>query len=662
MIATSPHQVSDLRTEHRRLRTIVEKIGQLCQSPLPDDQFYPQFLKLVSQALNACGGAVWIRKNDDGWHPRWQDNLETEDVAAHASFVGRCERQGIVALTNQHHPVVPDDQVALLATIAGRENKQVAIELLLLEDDNGREKLPERAFLQKMVELASTRPTSRTAVKPASATPVEAPQQPKPSSQQRLHAFSMLVHQSLDLETTGYAVVNELRSMLGCDRVTLALEQKSSCRLVAISGQDTIDRRADNVRQLETLAARAMRLDAPLWCDREASGWKEVLGKLGPLKDEAGVDSPWTTLGMLPLRTSPNAKAMGVLIVEHMTADTTGDVLQRRAKVLIPHVTQAMLNARTYSHLFLLPLWKTLGHWQRTCYSKWRRLLVWLAVLLTVGSMLALYPTSLTVHGRGVLEPALQRDVFADVDGVVAEVFVEHGDYVQKGDLLVKLRNTDLEVQIADVLGRRRAAGEHLAAIQRRRHEERLAREATDRLTGQILQLQEQLRSLDQQHALLLEKQERLNIRSDIEGRISTCNVHRRLMLRPVVAGQVLLTVADEEGPWQLEVYVDESEIGHLKSKVASSEEDLSVEYLAVTEPSVVHHGSLKHMDDHAQLYDDYGHCVRAVVDIDRNDLPETPSGTTIRTRMDCGQRPVGYVWLHRLAGFIYTRVFFRLG
>ena len=123
----------------------------------------------------------------------------------------------------------------------------------------------------------------------------------------------------------------------------------------------------------------------------------------------------------------------------------------------------------------------------------------------------------------------------------------------------------------------------------------------------------------------------------------------------------LVLTVGDVSSVYVLGK-VDESEIGHLKSKVASSEEDLSVEYLAVTEPSVVHHGSLKHMDDHAQLYDDYGHCVRAVVDIDRNDLPETPSGTTIRTRIDCGQRPVGYVWLHRLAGFVYTRVFFRLG
>jgi hypothetical protein len=151
-------------------------------------------------------------------------------------------------------------------------------------------------------------------------------------------------------------------------------------------------------------------------------------------------------------------------------------------------------------------------------------------------------------------------------------------------------------------------------------------------------------------------------IRSPISGQVTTWNVERQLMLRPVCAGQVLLTIADAESPWQLEVYFPESEIGHLTAARQQSAQPLAVDYLAVTAPTHEHAGALRHMDAHAQLYEEHGHAVRVLVDVDRQDVSSAPAGATVTARIDCGRRAMGYVWLHRLWAFIYDRILFRLG
>ena len=47
------------------------------------------------------------------------------------------------------------------------------------------------------------------------------------------------------------------------------------------------------------------------------------------------------------------------------------------------------------------------------------------------------------------------------VDGVVKNLYCDHGDKVAKDQLLAKLQNTDLELAITDVNGQLLAAGAH---------------------------------------------------------------------------------------------------------------------------------------------------------------------------------------------------------
>jgi multidrug efflux pump subunit AcrA (membrane-fusion protein) len=312
--------------------------------------------------------------------------------------------------------------------------------------------------------------------------------------------------------------------------------------------------------------------------------------------------------------------------------------------------------------LLWLPFWKLLSRHRLTRRARYASRWKWaLGIVTVVGLLLAIVPARFTVEGQAVLQPASQRNVFAALDGEVNAVYVEHGDLVKAGDVIAELRNTDLDVRIAEVLGQRRAAQEQLATTQRMRHDTKLAAEERDRLSGQVQQVEEQLRGLEEQYKLLTAKREQLVVRSPIAGRVITWNVRRQLLHRPVVTGQTLVTIADVTGPWELEVYLPESRLGHLAAARDEHDHSLSVEYLLAADPTVRRQGTVRAVDASAQLHEPYGHGVRVLVDLDSSELERPKSGATATARIDCGQRSLGYVWLHGAIEFFQAHVLFKL-
>jgi hypothetical protein len=48
-------------------------------------------------------------------------------------------------------------------------------------------------------------------------------------------------------------------------------------------------------------------------------------------------------------------------------------------------------------------------------------------------------------------------------------------------------------------------------------------------------------------------------------------------------------------------------------------------------------------------------------VAIDKTQLPDLRPGASVTARIDCGTRPIGYVWFHDVWEFVQTQVLFRL-
>ena len=57
------------------------------------------------------------------------------------------------------------------------------------------------------------------------------------------------------------------------------------------------------------------------------------------------------------------------------------------------------------------------------------------------------------LEAEGTLVPQEKREIFAPMDGEVIAVNFDHDDPVQQNDVLIELRNRDIEIQIADIEG-----------------------------------------------------------------------------------------------------------------------------------------------------------------------------------------------------------------
>jgi hypothetical protein len=140
--------------------------------------------------------------------------------------------------------------------------------------------------------------------------------------------------------------------------------------------------------------------------------------------------------------------------------------------------------------------------------------------------------------------------------------------------------------------------------------------------------------------------------------------LRNRLIQRPVQRGQVLLRVADPGGPWQLELHMPESRMGHIVKRQQALYDEwddrLEVSYILATEPGTTRYGRVEEIHRSAEVRGDEGNTVLIKVAIDKSELPQLRPGSTVTAKVSCGRRPLGYVLLHDVIAFVQSRILFR--
>ena len=81
----------------------------------------------------------------------------------------------------------------------------------------------------------------------------------------RFEQFIVRMHGRLQPLETAYAIANDGRTWIGCDRVSVAQLRGGRAGLLAVSGVDMIDPRAAEVLKLERLAAAVAASDETLY-------------------------------------------------------------------------------------------------------------------------------------------------------------------------------------------------------------------------------------------------------------------------------------------------------------------------------------------------------------------------------------------------------------
>ena len=194
-----------------------------------------------------------------------------------------------------------------------------------------------------------------------------------------------------------------------------------------------------------------------------------------------------------------------------------------------------------------------------------------------------------------------------------------------------------------------------------------------EELTGRLAQLSETRRSLEAQKKLLQEKQEKLIIRSPIDGKVVTWKVQELIEGRPVRKGQRLMEIADPSSRWELEIYVPEAKMGHIVQHLQELQKEdpaakLDVTFILATHSAVDLKGKVEQIDFSAEVQGEEGNTVRMRVSFPQEDLRklvDSPAsdlkvGADVKAKVQCGQRAVGYVVFSDLFEFVQSRILFR--
>jgi multidrug efflux pump subunit AcrA (membrane-fusion protein) len=449
-----------------------------------------------------------------------------------------------------------------------------------------------------------------------------------------------LIHGRGGERETATAVANELRTFLGCSRVTVLSLAGRRAAVLAISGAATFERRSNAVRELERLVAVSARAETSVEHvdGRTEDRAPQVEDRLRTYLDVSA--ARYVLLRMLAEEGAKGADPSFAIVVEQY--DVVGvEGLAERFERVVPDVSRALLGAR--------------GDWWRRSRSTsfvWGGVGLFLAIAAAV---LVLVPADFTVGARGIVEPAVRRRVYAPRVGFVRRLDVAYGRDVAAGDVLLELHDPDLELRARELEGEIQTVSQRIAAAETARLTGRTTpdRTALD-TTSDLEELKKNLANLQQRQAIVEGERNRLTVQSPVAGRVSTWDLEHRLLTRPVEFGAHLLTVDALEGPWRLELEIPDGDVGHVAEALRAGE-SLRVEYAFATEPETLRRANLATLPRTTELDRDGRAIVRAAVALPRGDVKGARPGATVMARVHCGRRSLGYVWFHEVWEAVWT-------
>ena len=678
-----PHLIEQTK---QQIRMLVNQIAQLAKSGIGPEEFYAEFLPRVVSALAAVGGAIWVVEDQGHLSLGYQINLQETNLRNNEEGQIRHGRLLHKVLTTGEPALVPpqsgsgDDQQAanptdFLLVLAPLKTDLEVVGVVEVFQRSGTGPASQTGYLRFLMEMCDRGSEF-----------FKSHQLKHFSDRQllwtQLEDFTRCVHASLDPREAAYTIANEGRRLIECDRVSVAISKGKKCHIEAVSGQDLFDKRSNVVRLLGKLATAAVNARENVWYTGDTS---DMAPQVEDAVQEYVDESHSKTVAVLPLtrplpepddekeeieRREYPQQPIGALIVEQIEDSRIPEKMLHRVDVVGQHSATALANALEHDNLFLMPLWRTLGkvRWVLRARTLPKTGLIALAVVSALCCLFIPYPFKM--QAKGTLQPVDRQQVFAGIDGVVEEVLVDDAEgpkTVQQGELLVRLRNPDLKVAIEDVEGQLGTTRKHVASIQRTLFEaaNRMSPDELSTLYGELAENQQREASLEAQWLLYKEKEKDLEVRSPRKGQVTTFQVKKLLMTRPVQRGQSLMEVGDLEGDWQLEILMPDTLIGHVANWQAEEEkEDLEVQFILYGSTGTTHKGKIKRTDLSAEVRGEEGNTILIVVEIDDEVKKKLPHplrpNSTVTAKVYCGKKAVGYVMFHRLFAFIESKILFR--
>jgi multidrug efflux pump subunit AcrA (membrane-fusion protein) len=690
-----------LEQTKNQIRKLVAEIADLAESDIQPAEFYVEFLNRSVAAVAATGGAFWMMDGRGGLRLQYQVEFGVTGLmdgkvstAPHDALLG-CMLQATQAQIIPPSAVIegvpqafnPTDYALIIAPLLVDKQVVGLLEILMDPTRRAAQQKSTLRFVGDLCDLAGTYLKNR--------------QMRQMMSQQRLwnqlEGFTHQIHNSLDLKETAYAVVNDGKRLVGCDRLSVALKISGRTMVEAVSGQEVVEQRSNLVRELTRLCKVVVRSGEDLvYTGNTDSMAPDLRDALELYVDESGSKVVVVTLLHRQETNADDDKKdkekipFGCLIAEQIGDELAPTDMHARTEVVSRHASTALWNAQDHHKIFGKPVLKALG-------SPWRvfrgrtlaKIGAVLAGVLALVAIMAFVPCTLTIEGHGELLPEERHKIYAPVAGIVNEVLVDHETRVHKNDIVAKLDSKDLQKEMKGLIAEKQKAETQVVSLEIQTSKLKSSQDDQETLQLKAQQAEARItaKSSKERMEIVEEQIESMNIRSPQDGIITTWEARKNLMGRPVEIGTELLQVAATDGDWVLEVEVPDDDMGPILAAESQLEADikagrkpagtpLGAYFVTMTDPEHQYEGYVVRISPKAesvaeseQYKTQNRHTVKVTVGFNEavrkdylahNQIKEMRPGAEVRARVRCGRTNLAYYVLRKPIQVFYESVLFR--
>jgi hypothetical protein len=726
--------VSEKRDRYgRQIEEAFEVASKLAGSNLAPTEFYQQFLNKTLTAIDAPAGAVWLRTPQGFLQIACQVNLEK--VGLETRRGGRqCHNEILRQVFQQAPPPRPvmlepngrlapnpqapppqgegagvpaanlTDFFALFAPIVTPEKQ--AFGVLEVFQDSKHDPRLYPTFLNYAFQMAGYASQYHQFTNARQSSGME-------KTFTQVEQFARQIHGSLNPTEVAYAVANEGRKLIECDRLCVGVRHaRRKVTVEAVSGADVVEKASTHVRRLRKMMEAVLRWGEPLTFKGEKE--EGLPPDVSYALDEYLNESQPKMLVVQPIRDErekdATVPARSVLVMESFNPPEQTEPLVQRLEIVAKHAAPALYNASQMKKVPLKFLWWPIQKVQEGLGGKARfigiTVFLFLAVAITLLALPAnappIYGYPLRMEAKGQLLPVENLWVFAPDEGTVKDIRFKTGDEV-KGDVpAVTLYSPKLEEDYSKLLNERNKAQSQYDAAARSladpalKSEERYQRQVQFNLAALEMKTNNALiNDLTTRYQVVPNQPGRFEARTpkiDVTKprpggapKWKVLNDDRRDMLlgRTVKPNEPLLRVGILEGDWHVELKIPQRNVGQVMRAFADPElhktdavgDYLDVDVLLASMPDTRYLGRLYKKDISAEAvpnkneHDENEPVVTAYVKLNLKaaDFPEEKwvprdqftTGLEVRTRIRCGNHSVGYSFGHGVWEWFYEKVVF---
>lgn len=582
----------NLRRVREKVMQLAREIETMSGEDIPPQTFFSEFLTRVVTAIGAKAGAVWMNEGGQlalvAEHALEETGLKEIPGAMQTNqklLIDVLQTGEAKTITHNQGVELPTEHVMVLSALHKEKDCVGVVQLFQRADVPDKARSGYMQFLEQMCGYASRYLEGKRRNADMSA-------DMKSKWWTDFEQFTLRIQRSLEEQEVADASASDGRPLLDCDRLSVVTKKGSKVKVRAVSGQSTVNARANLVVAMKKLARRVIDMGETLVYTGRMEGLAPQIEK--PLAEFVQESGSRLVL-MVPLyqsdelvreqgedadrkRKLKKPKAIGCLVVEQVGESEPAPELERRAELLADHIGAATWNARQHGRIFGRSIFKFMGTVLEWFQGK--KLAITMAVLAVIASLVAAgkyiemdYP----VEADGKLMPVRQFAVFAQSDGTIDRILVEPNAAdefrVEEQQPLLHMTNEELDTEIATAKVQLNTQIE-LAANNKQESTRIRAEVATDQVKQRLSDLKIALIKIqtDQKIAetklnkLLERRARKLTVRSPSKGLIADFKRMDILIDRPVKAGDHLFDVMDDDpkAEWHLELLVEEKRMGHL--------------------------------------------------------------------------------------------------